>query len=677
MKTRDELDLLAGIRPPEAHADVRLRALDAALGEFDLQKKNHASPQGSAVWRRLLTGASLIWRPFMHTETHTRRRLAGPAIATLLLIPVAGVVTWNLMQSRTMTAIPPTAVGGETEKDRDSGAHSQFAAEERKAEFEALADKLGRQNEVADIAQRTDEAVAARQQYAPAAQSMSRALQGAAVPQSREFAVGILPPRPEPFVERENRDRFARFSTNPVKRVAEEPVSTFSIDVDTASYAFMRRQLKNGILPERESVRVEELINYFPYDWPAPQSAETPFQPTVTVISTPWNAGTLLMHVAIKGYELPVTEKPRSNLVFLIDTSGSMQDADKLPLVKASLKLLLDRLSPEDTVGLVTYAGNAGVALESTKVADRAKIIAAIDGLGAGGSTAGAAGIEEAYRLAEKAFVKGGVNRVMLATDGDFNVGPSDDASLKRLIEEKRKSSVFLSVMGFGQGNYNDQMMQVIAQNGNGTAAYIDTLAEAEKTLVQEAGSTLFPIAKDVKIQVEFNPSRISEYRLIGYETRALNREDFNNDRIDAGEIGSGHSVTAIYELTPIGSAAETVSQLRYQQQDSQPARQDAANGELGFLKMRFKKADADTSELLSLPVTEHLRTEFDSAPTDVRFSVAVAAFGQKLRDADALAGFGFGRIGEIANAAKGTDEFGYRGEFVGLVRLAAALAGK
>jgi Ca-activated chloride channel family protein len=471
-------------------------------------------------------------------------------------------------------------------------------------------------------------------------------------------------------------DQYARINENPfVKAVGGDAVSTFSIDVDTASYAFVRRSLKEGFLPDPDSVRVEEMVNYFPYDWAGPDSAETPFNSTITVMPSPWNEHTKLMHVAIKGYDVQPAEKPKSNLVFLIDTSGSMNSPDKLPLLKSAFRLLVSQLGADDTVSIVTYAGSAGTVLEPTKGSERAKILAALDNLDAGGRTAGEAGIREAYRLAEESFVEGGVNRVMLATDGDFNVGPSSDEELKTLIEDKRESGVFLSVFGFGRGNLNDQLMQTIAQNGNGTAAYIDTLAEAEKTLVEEAGSTLFPIAKDVKIQVEFNPQVVSEYRLIGYETRALNREDFNNDRVDAGEIGSGHSVTAIYEITPKGSPAAMIDDLRYGAE--RPAAPVAAgqDGEYAFVKIRYKEPDADSSKLISTPVTaDNEVASFDTASADQRFSVAVAAFGQKLRKADATAGLGYDDIMRIATAARGSDPFGYRAEFLSMVRLASAL---
>jgi Ca-activated chloride channel family protein len=379
------------------------------------------------------------------------------------------------------------------------------------------------------------------------------------------------------------------------------------------------------------------------------------------------------MHVAIKGYAMQAAVQPKANLVFLIDVSGSMNAPDKLPLLKSAFRLLVSRLKADDTISIVTYAGAAGTVLEPTKVSEKDKILDAIDSLQPGGSTAGEAGIREAYRLAEKSFVKDGVNRVMLATDGDFNVGQTSDDDLKRLIEEERKTGVYLSVFGFGRGNLNDRMMQAIAQNGNGTAAYIDTLQEAEKVLVEDASSTLFPIARDVKIQVEFNPAKVSEYRLIGYETRALDREEFNNDRVDAGVIGSGHAVTAIYEITPKG-APQQIDDLRYG--EASTGNGGVANAdEYAFVKIRYKLPDEETSKLIETPVTAADEvSSFDAAGADQRFSVAVAAFGQKLRGEDATATFGFDRIEEIAAAARGTDPFGYRAEFLSLVRLAAAL---
>jgi Ca-activated chloride channel family protein len=488
----------------------------------------------------------------------------------------------------------------------------------------------------------------------------------------------IAPPSPdaEAFAgQQQNSERLTEFDTNPVKSALESPVSTFSIDVDTASYAFVRRSLKEGMLPQADTVRVEEMVNYFPYDWPGPAERAEPFKPTVTVMPTPWNAGTKLMHIAIKGYDVLPAAQPKANLVFLIDVSGSMDAPDKLPLLKSSFRMLVEKLRADDTVSIVTYAGEAGTVHEPTRASDKAKILAAIDTLTPGGSTAGEAGLREAYRLAEQSFVEGGVNRVMLATDGDFNVGQSDDDDLRRLIEEKRESGVFLSVLGFGRGNLNDRMMQEIAQNGNGQAAYIDTLAEAEKALVEEASSTLFPIAKDVKIQVEFNPQTIAEYRLIGYETRALNREEFNDDRVDAGEIGSGHAVTAIYEITPKDSPARQIDDLRYGQARTDHPAGIANAGEYAFVKIRYKLPSEDVSRLITSPVTSANAVErFDAASADQRFSVAVAAFGQKLRGTSQVSSFGYDRISEIAAAARGADPFGYRGEFLSLVRLASAL---
>ncbi len=480
--------------------------------------------------------------------------------------------------------------------------------------------------------------------------------------------------------EATGRDQFADVEQNTVKRVADTPVSTFSIDVDTASYSFVRRMLNRGVLPQKNSVRIEELVNYFPYDYPTAATTERPFQPTVTVIPSPWNKGNKLIHIGIKGYDLERAEAPRSNLVFLLDVSGSMSAADKLPLVVNSMKLLLETLRPDDTVAIVVYAGAAGTVLEPTKVAEKQKILAALDRLRAGGSTAGAAGIRQAYALAEGNFDEKVVNRVILATDGDFNVGITNREELKGFVERKRKSGVFLSVLGFGQGNLNDHLMQTLAQNGNGVAAHIDTLNEARKVLVEEASSTLFPIAKDVKIQVEFNPKRVAEYRLIGYETRALKREDFNNDKVDAGDIGAGHTVTAIYEITPVGGA-QLIGDSRYQK--TKPANQttDASDlaGEYAFLKIRYKQPDAEVSRLISTPITasDEIAGDGEGASArqlrEARWATAVAAFGQLLKGGKYTGRFSYEDVIVMARAAKGEDEFGYRAEFINLVRLAGS----
>ncbi|HSM40017.1 MAG TPA: VWA domain-containing protein [Afifellaceae bacterium] len=502
----------------------------------------------------------------------------------------------------------------------------------------------------------------------------------------RQDAQGVataVAPRPVPQRERdvavpeqlEDRDRFEAFDDNAVKTVADEPVTTFSVDVDTASYAFVRRSLESGRMPPHDAVRVEELINYFSYAYPAPESAEEPFRASVALYPTPWNPQTRLMHIGIKGYDVTPDVRPASNLVFLIDVSGSMNQPDKLPLLKNAFRMLVGQLGPQDTVSIVTYAGQAGVVLEPIEAKEKRRILAAIDNLRPGGSTAGAAGIEQAYALADEAFKQDGVNRVILATDGDFNVGISDPDELKRFIEKKRKSGTFLSVLGFGQGNYNDALMQSLAQNGNGVAAYIDSLNEAQKVLVEEASANLFPIAKDVKIQIEFNPARVSEYRLIGYETRALRNQDFANDKVDAGDIGSGHTVTAIYELTLAGSATSQLDERRYAQPSDTVTAEPAHSGEFAFLKLRYKLPDEDQSKLVTLPVTDALAADrVDGLSDDMRFAAAVAAFGQKLRGNRALDDYTYDEIADLASSARGADPFGYRGAFLALVRLAGSL---
>jgi Ca-activated chloride channel family protein len=476
----------------------------------------------------------------------------------------------------------------------------------------------------------------------------------------------------QPYYQDVGRDIFEEIEPNQLKITTSEPVSTFSIDVDTASYAFVRASLHGGVLPQMDAVRVEELINYFPYDYKGPDDREAPFKASVSVVPTPWNDGTRLMHVGIRGYDITVDEKPHSNLVFLIDSSGSMNAPNKLPLLVNSFKLVLNSLEPDDTVAIVVYAGSAGTVLEPTKVSEKAKIIASLDRLQAGGSTAGAAGIRQAYALAEQEYVEDGINRVILATDGDFNVGITNQEELKSYIERKRDTGVSLSVLGFGTGNYNDALMQTLAQNGNGNAAYIDTLAEAQKVLVAQASGTLFTIAKDVKIQVEFNPKTVAEYRLIGYETRLLNREDFNNDKIDAGEIGAGHTVTAIYEITPVGSGAVLNDPLRYQSDNE--GVEDGS--EYAFLKIRYKQPDSDTSTLITTPVTTDMEfANIQDAPTDTRFAVSVAGFGQLLRGGRYTGDLSYLDVINLAKRAKGEDDNGYRAEFISLVRLARSLS--
>lgn len=467
----------------------------------------------------------------------------------------------------------------------------------------------------------------------------------------------------------EFRDRFEDFKENTVIAASENPVSTFSIDVDTASYSFVRRMLNNGQLPEKDAVRSEELINYFDYAYPVPKDRKTPFATSTNVMDSPWKTGNKLIHIGIQGYQLAASEIPQSNLVFLLDVSGSMDEPSKLPLVKQSMSLLLDTLKPNDTISIVVYAGAAGTVLEPTKAKEKSKILAALNNLQAGGSTAGAEGIALAYQLAEANFNSNGVNRIILATDGDFNVGQTGDEALQDFVERKRDKGIYLSVLGFGQGNYQDEIMQTLAQNGNGTAAYIDTLSEAQKVLVTEATSNLFPIAKDVKIQVEFNPNTVKEYRLIGYETRALNREDFNNDKVDAGEIGAGQRVTAIYEITPVGAEGGLLEENRYQKE----AKVDAGkNSEYAFLRLRYKLPTESKSNLIETPITAASNVKINAEyQQEVNFSIAVAGFAQLLKGSNHAGDFTYDKVIELAQANKGKDEFGYRTEFVQLVRKA------
>lgn len=468
-----------------------------------------------------------------------------------------------------------------------------------------------------------------------------------------------------------DRENYLHFDDNPVHLVSEDPVSTFSIDVDTASYSNLRRLLNQGRLPRQDAVRVEELINYFAYDYPTPAEDDTPFAVFTEMGPSPWHADRKLLHIGIKGAELTDSEIPNANLIFLIDVSGSMRSPDKLELLKTSMKLLIKQLDADDTIGIVVYAGAAGRVLAPTSGAERGKILAAIDQLAAGGSTNGGAGIRLAYAMAEEAFIEGGANRVILATDGDFNVGTTDLQALKDLVAEKRNSGVALTVLGFGGGNYNDALMQEIAQIGNGNAAYIDTINEARKVLVDELVATLNIIAKDVKIQVEFNPDVVSEYRLIGYETRHLNREDFNNDKVDAGDIGAGHTVTALYELTLTGTVG-LIDPLRYGEHRLPETRRDA---EVAFLKLRHKAPGGDTSMLINVPIySNDIRESLADTSQIFRFSAAVAAFGQLLRGGDYTEDFGFQELIDLANEARGKDPYGYRGEFITLVRTADAL---
>jgi len=487
-----------------------------------------------------------------------------------------------------------------------------------------------------------------------------------------------LPPfYPRPPILTPGVDRFPDKEPTSVLSAAEHPVSTFSVDVDTASYAFVRRSLTGGRMPPRESVRVEELINYFPYTYPTPQDRARPFRVTTTVIPSPWSAENQLLHIAIRGYDIARAEHPRANVVLLVDTSGSMQPSDRLPLLQQGFRLFAQQLRDDDRVAIVTYAGQAQTVLDPTAGRDKHKIIEAIDNLRAAGSTAGGEGLQRAYALAERHFEKQAVNRVILATDGDFNVGITDPKELERFIVGKRKTGIYLSIFGVGVGNLNDALMQRLAQAGNGNAAYIDSLLEARKAMSEEMSSTMFPIADDVKIQVEFNPTRVAEYRLIGYETRMLRREDFNDDKVDAGDIGAGHTVTAIYEITPVGAKQSHIDPLRYQSERRELYAPSAVGraDELAFVKLRYKMPGETTSRLIEQPVrAADALVKIDSAPAEQRFAIAVAAFGQRLRGESALDSYAYASIADLANAARGPDPEGYRAELVRLIRMAETI---
>jgi len=531
---------------------------------------------------------------------------------------------------------------------------------------------------VAEIAAQPAPLTAKREAVAPQAKiaappavmsDLSRA-SGAVAPQTLETFMASAPEAITPQVK--GNDRFEGKDLNSVKSVTEEPVSTFSIDVDTASWSFARRMIQSGQKPSPEMVRIEEMVNYFDYGYIAPaDDAADPFATHISVFDAPWNDGKQLVRIGIQGQEPAVEDRPPLDLVFLIDTSGSMNSPDKLGLLKQSFMLMLDQLRPEDRVGIVTYAGSAGVVLEMTGASDADDIEDALQRLAAGGSTAGAAGLRAAYDLIGDAEEEGRIGRVILATDGDFNVGMSSTEEMKTFIEGKRDEGTYLSVMGFGRGNYNDALMQTLAQNGNGQAAYIDTLSEARKVLVEQLSGALFPIANDVKIQVEFNPDTVAEYRLIGYETRALKREDFNNDKIDAGEIGAGHQVTALYEITPVGSDAREINPLRYGEEAEETA--DAARGltsELGYVNLRYKEPGESKSKLIGTPIS----AGSGPADSDASFAAAIAGFGQLLKDDRYLGDWNYDDAAALASTSMGNDPFGYRHEAVQLIHLMGSL---
>lgn len=468
-------------------------------------------------------------------------------------------------------------------------------------------------------------------------------------------------------VENFNTESYDKISENQFVSALSNPLSTFSVDVDRAAYANIRRFLTSSQLPPPDAVRIEEMINYFDYSYPSPRGPE-PFSVNLELAQCPWNKEHQLISIGLKGKEIAVNSLPSSNLVFLLDVSGSMDEPNKLPLLKQSFSILVDKLRSSDRVAMVVYAGAAGLVLPSTSCDDKAKILEAFDKLQAGGSTAGGEGIKLAYEIAKQNFIKGGNNRVILATDGDFNIGESSDAAMERLIEQKRQEGIYLTVLGFGMGNYKDSKMEKLSNAGNGNYAYIDNIMEAQKTLGKEFFGTIYTIAKDVKIQVEFNPAKVKAYRLIGYENRMLKAEDFNDDKKDAGEIGSGHTVTALYEIIPAGSK-ETIpgiDELEYQKTSV------VSSPDIMTLKLRYKEPDGETSKLLKQKVSE---SDFmKSLSDDFRWAAAVAEFGLILRDSKFKGDSEFKQVLEFAEAAKGNDPDGYRAEFIKLVKTAELL---
>lgn len=472
-----------------------------------------------------------------------------------------------------------------------------------------------------------------------------------------------------------NREGYDHIVENKFLKVTDNPLSTFSIDVDAASYSNVRRFLNQGQLPPTGAVRIEEMVNYFHYEYPQPKN-DDPFSINTEISDCPWNKDNKLVLIGLQGKKIPTENLPASNLVFLIDVSGSMYDANKLPLVKASMKMLVDQLREQDKISMVVYAGAAGLVLAPTSGFEKTKIKDAIDKLEAGGSTAGGAGIKLAYKTAQENFVKGGNNRVILCTDGDFNVGESSDDAMERLIENERKSGVFLTVLGYGMGNYQDAKMQKLADKGNGNHAYIDGITEAKKVLVNEFGGTLFTIAKDVKLQIEFNPAKVQGYRLIGYENRMLAKEDFNDDKKDAGELGSGHTVTALYEVIPVGVESDflkEVDPLKYQKNVT-PFSKSSHNDEIMTVKFRYKAPDGDVSKLIEHPVLDK-QIPVAKTSENFRFAASVAQFGMLLRNSEFRSDASYSSVLNLARKAKGADEEGYRSEFIRLAESAQLLA--
>ncbi len=692
----DELDALrAALRRAEPAPDARARdaAIALAMKNFDAEQRavqglpaaarpNSDRPSGAGIWNRM---------GIMLKGLTTQQALAGTA--SIAAICVAVVLTGQQGWKTGTVDLPPPVIATPPEStieimpEADVPTIAESTAPDGRTDLQGQAVPLPQVVMPEPMAPMADSAMESTAPLAAPRTRQERSVMpapemegtgantlgksaGADALGGMSAAESAMPmgARDLQIQQEPDTEAFANEAPNPVKVTAEEPVSTFSIDVDTASYSVVRNSLNMGQLPPPDAVRVEEMVNYFPYAYPAPAAEDGPFRPSVTVMPTPWNPATRLVHIGIQGAMPAMADRPALNLVFLIDTSGSMDEPAKLPLLKQSLSLMLGQLRPQDQVAIVAYAGSAGVVLEPTGAQDVSRISAALNNLAAGGSTAGAEGLELAYQVAASMTGEGEVSRVLLATDGDFNVGVSDPDGLEAYVAKKRDTGIYLSVLGFGRGNLDDAVMQSLAQNGNGQAAYIDTLNEARKVLVDQLTGALFPIADDVKIQVEWNPATVAEYRLIGYETRALRREDFNNDQIDAGEIGAGVSVTAIYEVTAPGSDGLLNDPLRYGAAGDTVA---TDSDELGFLRLRYKEPGGDTSILKETAIGQ----DTGPASDDARFAVAIAGFGQLLTGAVYLGDWGWDDAITAALAARGEDAFGYRIEAVNLMRMAQSLS--
>lgn len=689
----DEFDRLAkGLRAaPPPDQDAKAEALRLAMENFDRLQGTPAPARPISESRKGFWSGVLNMLDFLTSRgaLAATTSVAALALGVVIVTPALRDAPRPGLSDLQTADAPLTRPEPRVQEERDAtaaltGTTTANAPMDTLADTGATEDRL-RAEATPPVLAAPQEGIVAELAAPPAtAKRESRALLGqglaysdseapaGAIAGGNEFATaGLVAPAtqaaPDPMVAPvENTEAFPDATPNPVKITAEEPVSTFSADVDTASYAVVRSSLLSGFLPPAEAVRIEEMVNYFSYDYPAPEAGEAPFRATVTVMPAPWNDGRRLVQIGLQGRLPAIADRPPLNLVLLIDTSGSMDEPNKLPLLKQSLGLLLPQLRPEDQVAIVAYAGSAGEVLAPTPAGNRAEILAALDRLAAGGSTAGAEGLELAYQVAARMGGAGEVSRILLATDGDFNVGIDDPEGLEAYVAKKRATGTYLSVLGFGRGNLDDATMQALAQAGNGTAAYIDTLQEARKVLVDQLTGALFPIADDVKIQVEWNPATVAEYRLIGYETRALAREDFNNDRVDAGEIGAGHSVTAIYEITPPGSAALAMDPLRY---GAAPVA--GPEGELGFLRLRYKDPGAEASQLIEVPI----QPQMAPVGTEARFAAAIAGMGQLLTGAKYLGDWGWDEAIALALQGRGEDPFGYRTEAIGLMRLAKSLS--